>query len=141
MENAHAIGDWRPLVTERSVTYKRSSTTGKFVQHSFKGEPAVVRGNGDKEFWKNGKRHNDNGPAVRKGDGTEEYYLDDEKLTKTKWNNRKNKPKEPKGNPPVVQSVQVAEYKTIKALREEHGNVARSHITGKPGKYVYSPLS
>ena len=92
MENAHAIGDWRPLVTERSVTYKRSSTTGKFVQHSFKGEPAVVRGNGDKEFWKNGKRHNDNGPAVRKGDGTEEYYLDDEKLTKTKWNNRKNKP-------------------------------------------------
>lgn len=37
--------------------------------------PAIVRANGSKEWWINGRRHRDNGlPAIVRVNGTQEYY-------------------------------------------------------------------
>mgnify|MGYP000977611717 CR=1 FL=1 len=37
--------------------------------------PAIVRANGSKEWWTNGRRHRDNGlPAIVRANGTQEYY-------------------------------------------------------------------
>ena len=48
-------------------------------------EPAVVRANGHKEHWFNGKRHNANGPAVIWHDGDKWYYINGKRLTGAKF--------------------------------------------------------
>lgn len=37
--------------------------------------------NGDTEYFKNGRLHNDKGPAVIKKDGTKEYWLNGRQVT------------------------------------------------------------
>ena len=36
--------------------------------------PAVISARGDLEYWKNGRRHRDNGPAVIRKDGVCSWY-------------------------------------------------------------------
>lgn len=44
-----------------------------------------------------------------------------------------------KGRPSVTFNGVENKFQTIKALREQFGNVPRSHIKGKTGNYVYEP--
>ena len=36
--------------------------------------PAVISARGDLEYWKNGRRHRDNGPAIIRKDGVCSWY-------------------------------------------------------------------
>jgi hypothetical protein len=42
--------------------------------------PAVERANGDKEWWANDVLHREDGPAVEHADGTVEYWIDGEQV-------------------------------------------------------------
>ena len=37
---------------------------------------------GDREWYLNGKRHREDGPAIEQADGTKYWYLDDKEVTK-----------------------------------------------------------
>ena len=37
--------------------------------------PAVISARGDLEYWKNGKRHRDNGPAIIRKNGVCSWYI------------------------------------------------------------------
>ncbi len=50
-----------------------------------------VSDNGDKEWFLNGKRHRDDGPAVEYSNGDKEWWINGKKLTKQEFNNRNKK--------------------------------------------------
>jgi len=49
-----------------------------------------VHPNGTKEWYINGKRHREDGPAIEYGNGNKSWYLNGKKLTEDKFNKRKN---------------------------------------------------
>ena len=54
-------------------------------------KPAVVRPDGSKGYYKNGRTHRENGPAEIYANGDFEYYLDGQKLTKEEHERRTQK--------------------------------------------------
>ena len=57
-------------------------------RHRDDGEPAVEYTYGKKEWYKEGLRHRDEGPAVELPSGEKEYWLDGIKYTKKKYNEK-----------------------------------------------------
>ena len=47
-----------------------------------------VHENGTKEWFLNGQRHREDGPAIEYSDGTKDWYLNDEELTEQEFNNK-----------------------------------------------------
>ena len=47
--------------------------------------PAINYANGDKYWYKEGKRHREDGPAVEYPDGEIQYWLNDEYYSYTEW--------------------------------------------------------
>ncbi len=54
--------------------YDAMVTTKDGKRHSIDGQPAVVRNNGDKFWYKNGKLHREDGPAQEWADGEKYWY-------------------------------------------------------------------
>lgn len=50
--------------------------------------PAHINSNGYKAWWINGQRHREDGPAVIYSSKNEEYFLNDIRYSKTEWENR-----------------------------------------------------
>lgn len=53
-----------------------------------------VNGYGNKEWYLNGKRHREDGPAIEWADGTKSWYLNGESLTEEQHKKRTSKTKE-----------------------------------------------
>jgi len=54
--------------------------------------PAVEWSNGDREDWYlNGKLHREDGPAVEYADGHKRWFINNEELTESQFNQRINK--------------------------------------------------
>ena len=51
-----------------------------------------VYDNGDKEWYLNGKRHREDGPAIEGASGGKSWYLNGVHITEAEFNNRMNKP-------------------------------------------------
>ena len=47
--------------------------------------PAVVMANGNKEWWVNGKNHRLDGPAVVREDGNKEWWIDGVEYTESEF--------------------------------------------------------
>ena len=54
--------------------------------------PAVEWADGEKWWYLNGKRHREDGPAFERADGSKSWYLNDKLLTEAEFKNRMNKP-------------------------------------------------
>jgi hypothetical protein len=52
--------------------------------------PAVEYANGFKAWCINGKRHREDGPAVEYADGSKSWYLNDEYITEVEFNAKMN---------------------------------------------------
>ena len=50
--------------------------------------PAIEYANGDREWYLNGKHHREDGPAVEWGDGYRLWFLNGEELTEDEFNKR-----------------------------------------------------
>lgn len=48
-----------------------------------------VHDNGDKEWFLNGKRHREDGPAVERSNGDKEWYINGKQLSLKAFNDRK----------------------------------------------------
>jgi hypothetical protein len=53
--------------------------------------PAIEDANGYKAWYKNGKIHREDGPAVEDAGGYKVWYIEGKELTKKEFNNRNNK--------------------------------------------------
>ena len=51
--------------------------------------PAVECADGYKSWYRNGKLHREDGPAIEKANGTKQWYLNDKKLTQAEFMARK----------------------------------------------------
>jgi len=54
-------------------------------------EPAIEYSNGDKSWYKNGKRHREDGPALVFANGYKAWYLDGLRYTEEEWNQKLGK--------------------------------------------------
>ena len=50
--------------------------------------PAIEWSDGDKEWYLNGKRHREDGPAIESSNGDKEWYLNGEELSEEEFLNR-----------------------------------------------------
>ncbi|MDP2696414.1 MAG: hypothetical protein Q8O87_04190 [bacterium] len=46
----------------------------------------IITYNGEKRWYKNGKRHREDGPAIEYADGTKSWYINDNSLTEEEFN-------------------------------------------------------
>ena len=64
-----------PTATEYVKVYWGNTEYYKYgVLHRDGDLPAVISARGDLEYWKNGRRHRDNGPAIIRKDGVCSWY-------------------------------------------------------------------
>jgi len=61
---------------------------------SYKTYEVFVYDDGTKEWYLNGKRHREDGPAYEWSDGTKYWFLNGEKLTEDEWKRRTSPVKE-----------------------------------------------
>jgi hypothetical protein len=61
---------------------------------SYKTYEVKVYDNGSKEWFLNGKRHREDGPAVEYTDGAKYWYLNGTEYTEAKWKTKLNPVKE-----------------------------------------------
>ena len=80
--------EYEVLAYEYGSKYWRNSK-GKLHREGDK--PAIVALDGYKSYWKNGRLHRDNGPAVIYQNGDVEYWLDGQRLTKEEHEQRTQK--------------------------------------------------
>ena len=73
--------------------------------------PAVEWASGGKWWYLNGKRHREDGPAVEWASGSKEWYLNGEQLTETEFKNRMNKPCSGK-----VVEIEGVKYKLVEVV-------------------------
>ena len=51
-----------------------------------------VYDDGGKQWFLNGERHREDGPAIEYSEGTKSWYLNNEELTEEEYNNKMNPP-------------------------------------------------
>ena len=73
-------------VTKDSTSWYKEGT---FSRHMEDG-PAIEYANGDKEWYKEGKRHREDGPACEFANGTKRWYLENELLSEEEFNEKMN---------------------------------------------------
>ena len=70
--------DYAPLSSvenpDSAITYLIAGADEYSVLHRDGDLPAVISARGDLEYWKNGRRHRDNGPAVIRKNGVCSWY-------------------------------------------------------------------
>jgi hypothetical protein len=75
------------------------STENKYGWHSFDDKPAIIyktnsksKNQGSLWWYKNNERHREDGPAIIYSDGTQEWYFNDNEITKfvINWANERN---------------------------------------------------
>ena len=62
------------LLTPAAMEYSVKVYWGNTEYYKNGDLPAVITTRGDLEYWKNGRRHRDNGPAVIRKDGVCSWY-------------------------------------------------------------------
>ena len=65
--------------------YKAPSDFYWFEPDDKLGKYVIIYPNGTKSWYKDGKRHRENGPAIECADGNKSYYLNDEQFIKEKY--------------------------------------------------------
>ena len=68
------------IINKETVTYYKN---GKIHRED---GPAVEYRDGTKEWWLNGNLHREDGPAVEWGNGYKEWWIDGEQITEEEFN-------------------------------------------------------